>query len=93
MYYEFEAYEYRMKTLTIDFIGPVPLLTGPLCEKCNGPTRLIGIETHPRLEGTSVRTFECPPCSTMAAVLSPPPSKQINPVVLVEQPGTNAKPT
>jgi hypothetical protein len=81
-----------MDTITIDFIGPTPMLTGPLCKECGGPTRLIGIEDHPRLKGISIRTFECPPCSAMVAVLSPPPSQQINAIVLVEQPPAIAKP-
>jgi hypothetical protein len=81
-----------MDTLTIDFIGLVPLQTGPVCEECGGPTRLIGIEDHPRLKGTSIRTFECPACSAMVAALSPPPSRQINAIVLVEPPPAIAKP-
>jgi hypothetical protein len=81
-----------MDRITVEFIGPVPLLTGPPCETCSGPTRLVGIEGHPRLKGTSIRTFECPPCSVMVALLSPPPSRQINAIVLVEQPVTIEKP-
>lgn len=36
--------------------------SGPPCERCTGPTRLIGIEPHPVAARTDLRTYHCLVC-------------------------------
>jgi hypothetical protein len=51
-------------------------ITVPLCEKCGCRTRLAGIEPHPRLNQTDLRTYQCLACNDVQAVAVPllPPS-------------------
>jgi hypothetical protein len=37
----------------------------PICNQCGGPTRLIGIEPHPALARTDLRTFACVQCDAL----------------------------
>ena len=48
----------------------------PFCEKCGCRTRLAGIEPHPRLQQTDLRTYQCLACNEVQAVAVPllPPS-------------------
>lgn len=48
----------------------------PRCEKCGCRTRLAGIEPHPRLPQTDLRTYQCLACNDVHAVAVPllPPS-------------------
>jgi hypothetical protein len=43
----------------------------PLCEKCGCRTRLAGIEPHPRLHQTDLRTYQCLACNDVQAVAVP----------------------
>ena len=47
-----------MKISGLD-VAPVNLTHGPACAKCNGPTRLTGIEPHPMRPRTDLQTFQC----------------------------------
>jgi hypothetical protein len=59
-----------MSTLTID-LTPVDILAGPFCLACGGSTRLAGLESHPRLQRTDTRTYECNECQAVQAVVAP----------------------
>jgi hypothetical protein len=37
-------------------------LSGPTCRECGAPMRLFGIETHPTVERTDLRTYVCTYC-------------------------------
>jgi hypothetical protein len=39
-----------------------PKLAGPACRGCEGPMRLFGIEPHPTVERTELRTYVCSDC-------------------------------
>jgi hypothetical protein len=43
----------------------------PLCEKCGCRTRLAGIEPHPRLHQTDLRTYQCLACNEVQAIAVP----------------------
>ena len=59
-----------MSTLTIDLVRPDPE-PGSACAKCNGPTRLIGIEPHPTRSHTDLRTYRCLVCDHLQAAVVP----------------------
>ena len=46
-------------------------INAPLCEKCGGRPRLAGIEPHPTLHQTDLRTYQCLACNEMQAVAVP----------------------
>jgi hypothetical protein len=71
-----------MSTTNIDIRSP-DFAPGPFCQACGGPTRLAGIESHPRLPRTDIRTFECTACQDMQAVVVPLPSASVNAIVVV----------
>jgi hypothetical protein len=71
-----------MSTLDID-LTPVEILAGPLCLDCGECTRLAGLESHPRLPRTDIRTYECEACQAVQAVVAPQPSASINAMVAV----------
>ena len=52
-----------------------PVISTPPCETCGGPTRIYGIEPHPRLPGTDIHTYVCDACDTSQAVVVPLPQK------------------
>ena len=37
-------------------------LSGPTCRDCGVPMRLFGIETHPTVDRTDLRTYVCSTC-------------------------------
>jgi hypothetical protein len=43
----------------------------PVCDKCDMTTRLVGIEAHPRMIQTDVRTYFCDNCDTSTAFVVP----------------------
>jgi hypothetical protein len=43
----------------------------PLCEKCSCRTRLAGIEPHPRLPQTDLRTYQCLACNEVQVAAVP----------------------
>ncbi len=57
-----------MSTLAINLAPPKPE-SGPACEKCTGPTRLVGIEPHPTKARTDLRTYQCLACEHMQAAM------------------------
>jgi len=59
-----------MSTLEID-LGHRPADLGPACTKCDGRTRLIGIEPHPTKAHTDLRTYECMACDAVQARVVP----------------------
>jgi len=36
--------------------------SGPICPECGAPMRLFGIEAHPTVERTDLRTYVCSHC-------------------------------
>ena len=36
--------------------------SGPICPECGAPMRLFGIEAHPSVERTDLRTYVCSHC-------------------------------
>jgi hypothetical protein len=44
---------------------------GPVCSQCRGPTRLTGIEPHPTLPQTDLRTYQCLMCNGVQASVVP----------------------
>ena len=40
---------------------------GPNCSRCDGKTRLFGIEPHPTVEGAELRTYVCTQCDDVQA--------------------------
>jgi hypothetical protein len=56
---------------------------GPFCAACGGRTRLVGIEAHPRLPRTDIRTYECIGCEAMQAAVAPHPTRSINAMVVI----------
>jgi len=47
---------------TLEIIGEKLILDGSNCKKCNGITRLVGMETHQLLRQITLLTFECLEC-------------------------------
>ena len=43
----------------------------PSCESCACRTRLVGIEPHPRLHQTDLRTYQCLACSEIQVIAVP----------------------
>ena len=72
-----------MSMISIDLISPLPP-DGPYCETCHGRTRLTGVETHPRLVRTDLRTYECATCEAVQVVAAPHPKTSVNAVVLFD---------
>jgi hypothetical protein len=81
-----------MQILKIDIAAATGLPAGPCCETCGAVTRLVGTEDHPRMRGLIVKTYECAACDSVVAVVSPPPVKSINAIVLVETPPAGSAP-
>jgi hypothetical protein len=48
-----------------------PKIVSPVCAKCGGVTRLIGIEAHLTEKNVDTLTFECEKCSAYAATRAP----------------------
>jgi hypothetical protein len=69
-----------MSMINIDLMSPLPP-DGPYCEVCHGRTRLVGVEPHPRLTRTDLRTYECAACESVQVVAAPHPKKSVNAVV------------
>ena len=59
-----------MSTLAINITRSAPE-SGPDCTLCDAPTRLIGIEPHPTLAHTDLRTFQCLACDHVQATIVP----------------------
>jgi hypothetical protein len=76
------CYVFCMSTLDIELTFSEPL-AGPFCLACGGRTRLAGLESHPRLPRTDIRTYECEACEAVQAVVAPQPSASINAMVAV----------
>jgi len=49
------------------------ILAGPPCEKCGGPTRILRIDSHPRLKRRHVWTLECMKCGAEHVLDMPVP--------------------
>ena len=52
-------------------VEPMTALSTPLCDTCGGPTRIYGIEPHPRLPHTDVNTYVCDTCDTNQVLVVP----------------------
>ena len=74
-------YVSSMNMLSIDLTSSQS--SGPFCQACGGLTRLAGVESHPRLPRTDLRTYECAACRDVQAVVAPQPSTSINAIVAV----------
>lgn len=72
-----------MSMLNIDAIASEGAPDGPFCDTCSGRTRLVGIEAHPRIPRTDMRTYECMACESVIAVAAPQPSLSVNALVVV----------
>jgi len=72
-----------MSMLNIDAIRTDGILDGPFCQRCGGRTRLVGVETHPGIPRTDLRTYECSACDTSHVVAAPQPSASINALVVI----------
>ena len=72
-----------MSMISIDLTSP-PVLDGPYCEVCHERTRLSGVEPHPRLIRTDLRTYECMSCEAVQVVAAPHP-KSVNAVVVFNE--------
>ena len=72
-----------MSMINIDLMSPLPS-DGPYCEACHIRTRLAGVEPHPRLVRTDLRTYECASCEAVQVVAAPHPKKSVNAVVLFD---------
>jgi hypothetical protein len=59
-----------MSRIVVDTVQPNPT-RGPACTKCNGPTRLTGVEPHPTEPHTDLRTYQCLACDNVQAKLVP----------------------
>jgi len=46
-------------------------IPGPACETCSSPTRMFGIEPHPRLPHTDVHTYVCDACDVSQVLIVP----------------------
>jgi hypothetical protein len=44
---------------------------GPTCDRCGAPARLFGIEPHPTISRTDLRTFVCDRCQAMQTEIVP----------------------
>ena len=44
---------------------------GPTCNRCGAPARLFGIEPHPTISRTDLRTFVCERCEAMQTEIVP----------------------
>jgi hypothetical protein len=44
---------------------------GPVCNRCGGQTRLFGIEPHPTVERTDLRTHVCETCAGVQTEIVP----------------------
>lgn len=56
----------------VELLAPV---STPACDTCGQPTRIYGIEPHPRLPHTDVNTYVCDACDTSQALVVPLPRK------------------
>jgi hypothetical protein len=74
-----------MNTLNIDLTSSQSP-AGPFCQACGGRTRLAGVEQHPRLPRTDLRTYQCAACRDVQAVVAPHPSPSINAIIVVASP-------
>jgi hypothetical protein len=43
----------------------------PTCNRCGAPVRLFGIEPHPTISRTDLRTFVCDRCQAMQTEIVP----------------------
>lgn len=59
-----------MNTFTSDWSHAEEIAV-PLCEKCGCRTRLTGLEPHPRLRHTDLRTYQCLACNELQAIAVP----------------------
>ena len=48
-------------------------ISQPRCQTCNGPTRICGIEPHPRFAHTDVHTYVCDACDAAQVIVVPLP--------------------
>jgi hypothetical protein len=71
--------------ISIDLMAP-EATPGPFCEACGGRTRLAGVEPHPRLPRTDIRTYECEACESVQTLVAPHPGKSVNAIVVVAPP-------
>jgi hypothetical protein len=69
--------------LNIDTMAPGGALDGPFCDSCGARTRLVGIEAHPRIARTDLRTYECTGCDSSHVVAAPQPSASVNALIVV----------
>jgi hypothetical protein len=59
-----------MNTCTFDWTNAKEINV-PSCERCGCRTRLAGIEPHPRLHRTDLRTYQCLACNEIQVVAVP----------------------
>jgi hypothetical protein len=43
----------------------------PACNLCGSPTRLFGLEPHPTVDSTDLRTYVCEACSAVQTEIVP----------------------
>jgi hypothetical protein len=49
------------------------ILVSPSCDRCGGKARLFGIEPHPTVERTELRTYVCDQCDAVKTEIVPLP--------------------
>jgi ribosomal protein S27AE len=47
------------------------VLGSPDCDRCGAGTRLFGIEAHPTIDHTELRTYVCGQCDAMQTAIVP----------------------
>lgn len=72
-----------MSMLNIDAIAFTGAPDGPFCDACGERTRLVGIEAHPRIPRTDLRTYECTGCNASHVVAAPQPSASVNALIVI----------
>ena len=49
----------------------IELPAGSSCHRCGAPARLFGIEAHPTIERTDLRTYVCDECDAVQTEIVP----------------------
>jgi ribosomal protein L40E len=58
------AQRYETGSYTMNQLAQInhKLHSGPICRECGAPMRLFGIEAHPTVDRTDLRTYVCRHC-------------------------------
>jgi hypothetical protein len=60
-----------MTELSIQIRPRHPPTDGPACHHCGSPTRLFGLEPHPTVDRTDLRTYVCEACGEVQTEIIP----------------------